>query len=475
MIRLLKLLFLKECNKYFVMIYGGENMSEKSNEEKDRPEPAGTQKDVKKPGQDISEKEKAAEASGPVEKDDKAQKTKAAKDKEERQRYEIFKQQVFRMVSTGVTGKVINQIYDVVSITALILNLIVSFMQTYDGLESRYSLTFSLIEIITVGFFAIDYILRLFTAEYEFPGFGRVRAKFRYMFSFFGIVDLLSFLPYYLPIFFPAGAAAFRMLRVIRILRIFRINAYYDSLNVIIDVFSSKKQQLLSSVFIIFIMMLASSLCMYSVEHQAQPDVFDNAFSGLWWAESSILTVGYGDIYPVTFAGQVLGIVISFLGVMLVAIPTGIISAGFVEQYQMLKRIGDYGKEEDIHFIKIKLSHRDGWVGMRIMDINLPRGAIIVAIQRGAETLIPRGNVVLGAGDILIIGAESLSNDTPMDLKEITLAKTNPWVGLAIREIDISRQSIIVMVKRHKRSIIPNGDFKLMEGDTVFIFSKLRK
>ena len=79
--------------------------------------------------------------------------------------------------------------------------------------------------------------------------------------------------------------------------------------------------------------MLASSLCMYSVEHDTQPDVFRNAFSGVWWSMSTLLTVGYGDIYPVTTLGRVMAICIAYLGVGAVAIPTGIISAGFVEQY----------------------------------------------------------------------------------------------------------------------------------------------
>ena len=95
-----------------------------------------------------------------------------------------------------------------------------------------------------------------------------------------------------------------------------------------------KRNQIISSVFIMLVLMLASSLCMYSVEHDAQPEVIQNAFSGIWWSMSTLLTVGYGDIYPVTTIGRVMAICIAFLGVGAVAIPTGIIGAGFVEQYQ---------------------------------------------------------------------------------------------------------------------------------------------
>ena len=84
--------------------------------------------------------------------------------------------------------------------------------------------------------------------------------------------------------------------------------------------------------------------------------MFSNAFSGIWWAVSTLLTVGYGDIYPITTLGKIFGILITFLGVGMVAIPTGIISAGFVDQYSRLKRISEYGTEADIHFIRIHLT-----------------------------------------------------------------------------------------------------------------------
>ena len=169
--------------------------------------------------------------------------------------------------------------------------------------------------------------------------------------------DLLSFLPYGLPFFFPSGAIAFRMFRIVRIFRLFRINSYTDSLNVITEVITSKGQQLISSVFIIVVLMLGASLCMYSIEHDAQPHVFTNAFSGIWWAVSTLLTVGYGDIYPITDVGKIFSIIITFLGVGMVAIPTGIISAGFVDQYSRIKRISEYGDEEDVHFIKIHMQN----------------------------------------------------------------------------------------------------------------------
>ena len=387
-------------------------------------------------------------------------------------RWPQIQDRLFHMVSVGIVDEPVNQAYDILSTSALIINLIASILYTFSSINRRYGVVLQRIEAVTVFFFAIDYLLRLLTARCLYPGKGSRRAVLKYMLSAAGIIDLLSFLPYYLPFFFPAGAAAFRMFRVARILRLFRINAYYDSLNVITEVLSSKKQQLMSSVFIILILMIASSLCMYSLEHEAQPTVFSNAFSGIWWSVSTLLTVGYGDIYPVTPLGKFFGIIISFLGVGMVAIPTGIISAGFVEQYSRLKRLGDYASEEDIQFIRVQLTRRDKWNGKPVKSLDLPHTAIVAAIQRDEKTLIPRGDVTVQAGDVLIIGAESTKGDKPMNLKEIVLRKQHPWNGLRIQELDISRQAFIVLVKRRGKSLLPRAELVLREGDTVILYSK---
>ena len=345
--------------------------------------------------------------------------------------------------------------------------------QTDNKRKSRHRRLFLTIEAITVAFFALDYLLRLLTTKNKYPKLSEGRAFLKYLFSFGGLVDMLSFLPYYLPFFFPSGAVAFRMFRVVRFFRLFRINAYYDSLNVINEVISSKKQQLLSSVFMVGILMLGSSLCMYSLENAAQPEVFTNAFSGIWWAVSTLLTVGYGDIYPVTMSGRLFAIVITFLGVGMVAIPTGIISAGFVDQYSRIKRMKDYVATEDVHFLKIHLDPGDQWVGRHIREVGFPKGTIVAVIQRKGRVIIPRGDTVLMEDDQIVLGAESFNKDEHIDLKEIVLRKHSYWVGQKIRDLDISRQSIIIMIKRGSKVLIPNGNIVMQEGDRVIMYTQI--
>ena len=359
-----------------------------------------------------------------------------------------FRHRLFRMVSVGVVDEPVNRAYDIISTLCLLCNLSAAILATYQGFHVKHGLLLREVERWTVLFFAIDYVLRLLTAKELYTGKTEKGALCAYILSFSGIIDLLSFLPYYLPIFFPSGAAVFRMFRVIRIFRLFRINNYYDSLNVITEVLESKRQQLLSSVFIICILMVASSLCMYSVEHNAQPQVFTDAFSGIWWAASTLLTVGYGDIYPITPLGKLLGIGITFLGVGMVAIPTGIISAGFVEQYQRLKRIGDYGGGSGIHFIHFFLEKKDAWCEKAIKELELPGDLRIVVLKRKNQVIVPRGDVRMHAGDELVLGAEALRDESPLNLTEVVLHEDHPWVGKEIRQLDLSRQTNIVLILR---------------------------
>lgn len=382
------------------------------------------------------------------------------------------RKRISEIIEVGSSGDWISRFYDLVNSTSIVLNLVVSVLYTFESFRAAFGGVLLSVETVTVAFFAADYLLRLWTARFLFPKQPPLKGLWTYMTSFSGLVDLLSFLPYYLPIFFPSGAVAFRMFRVVRIFRLFRINAYYDSLNVITEVIASKRQQLVSSVFIILILMLASSLCMYSLEHEAQPEVFTNAFSGIWWSVSTLLTVGYGDIYPITTVGKLFGIIISFLGVGMVAIPTGIISAGFVDQYSRIKRLSEYAHESDIHFIKVSLLPKDPWVGKTIVELGLPAGVIVAAIQRNRKIVVPRGSVELRAGDTLVLGAKSLGNDKHIDLKEMVLRSQNPWNGLPIRELDISRQTIIVMVRRKGNILIPNGDLVLKEGDSIILYTQ---
>ena len=376
-------------------------------------------------------------------------------------KWEKRRKRISDIIEVGSDYDLPSRVYDFVNAGAIILNLSASIMYTFAEMRTRFGFGLLVIEQITIAFFLIDYVLRVWTAQ-------SIR---KYVLSFTGIIDLLSFLPYYLPFAFPAGTVAFRMIRLVRIFRLFRINTYYDAMNVIGEVLKSKRQHLISSVFIITILMLASSLCMYSLENEAQPEVFTNAFSGIWWAASTLLTVGYGDIYPITTWGKLFGILIAFLGVGMVAIPTGIISAGFVDQYSEIKKRGKIGYEENMHFISVPIVANDPWVGKRIAELDMPAGVIITVLKRNDQIILPRGDILLQELDCLILGAEPFHANEHIHLKEIQLRAEHPWIGKCIEELDISRHSIVVLIKRKNKALIPNGHMVLMEWDRMYVYT----
>lgn len=377
------------------------------------------------------------------------------------------KKRIFEIIQIGNRYDLPSKAFDLFLAATIVANILVMFLETFSELEPLFPL-FHAIDTATLIVFCVEYALRIWTAEFLYPDLPRRQAVFRFLRSFDGVVELLTILPF----FFLSGFIVFRMLRVVRIFHLFRINAQYDSFQVITTVLKEKKDQIISSVFIILVLMLASSLCMYSAEHEAQPEQFKNAFSGIWWSVSTLLTVGYGDIYPVTVLGRCMAIVVAFLGVGVVAIPTGIISAGFVEQYTKIKTLGSYSREADVKFVTLTVAGDGGWQGKTVAELNLPPGLILALILRGGETVVPAGGTRLKEGDRVVLGAEAFQDDVDIQLKEILIKRMHPWNGVAIRDLDISRRTIIIMIRRRGRMIIPSGSTVIRDGDAVFLYSK---
>lgn len=311
----------------------------------------------------------------------------------------FMKEKIFNIIQIGDKSNKISRAFDIFITIIIVGNIIVTFLETFDQLAS-FSGLFKILEAVTVFVFCVEYILRIWTANYLYPEVTAGHARFKFLISFDGIVDLLTIIP----AFFLSGFVIFRMLRVARIFHLFRLNAKYDSFNVITTVLYEKRNQIISSVFIVLILMLASSLCMYSVEHEAQPAVFRNAFSGIWWSMSTLLTVGYGDIYPITALGRIMAICIAYLGVGAVAIPTGIISAGFVEQYQRKSSISDL-KDADIQEIaEVFVDKR--YAGKTVEEMEEAQQITIFLVLRDDFSVLPQKNTVLKLNDIIIIRVE---------------------------------------------------------------------
>ena len=378
------------------------------------------------------------------------------------------KKRIFDVIQIGNKTDLISTTFDVMISVLILLSIGVTFLQTFDELAAIRPFL-AVIEFATIIVFLVEYLLRLWTAVYLYPDKTAWRATISFAVSFYGIVDLLTIVSFFVPFLFSNGFVALKMLRVIRILRLFRLNTSYDAFNVITDVLRDKRDQIISSVALILMLMFMSSLCMYSLEHEAQPENFSNAFSGIWWSVSTLLTVGYGDIYPITIGGRIMAIVFAFLGVGMVAIPTGIISAGFVEYYSKIK-MGTYSQRND-DLVILDIGHTHPFVGKKLQELALPEGLYAAVVLRGEDMLTPYDGILLEAGDSLLLATTS-NREVASDIHEITLEEHHGWIGKRVKELDISRLSFVIMIRRGKTIIPPRGETVLQYRDTVVLLER---
>lgn len=237
---------------------------------------------------------------------------------------------VYNLIRDDGKMNVWSKVFDSMIIFLISVNTLLVILETFN-MPSHITSLFNAVEMISVIIFSIEYLMRIWVADFLHPNDGKVRSRLKYIFSGMAIIDLLAILPFYLPFLFRIDLRVLRTFRLFRLFRLLKLNRYTSAFSNISTVIKSKSTQLLSSLFVVLLLMIISSILMYSIENPQQPDVFKNAFSGFWWTLNTITTVGYGDIYPVTTAGRILSGVIAVLGIGLVAVPTGIISAGFVE------------------------------------------------------------------------------------------------------------------------------------------------
>lgn len=228
-----------------------------------------------------------------------------------------------------------------ISLSVLIfLNTVAIILHTVPELADSYGHLFLDFEVFSVAVFTVEYVLRVWSCverpEYRHPFYGRLK----FIFSPWGIIDFLAIFPFFYS-YFSTDLSFVRILRILRIFRLFRVSRYFHALHVIQNVLRAKKEELLLSVsFIIFLLLISSSLVFY-VEQSAQPDVFSSIPNSLWWGVNAMTTVGYGDMHPITPFGKVLGGLMAILGVSIFALPTGILASGFAEQIRGKRIVND--------------------------------------------------------------------------------------------------------------------------------------
>lgn len=220
----------------------------------------------------------------------------------------------------------------------IVANVIAFVLETVDSLNQQYGAFFQTFELISLAIFSVEYLLRLWVAPLNPRYTGRFAGRIRYALTPMALIDLLAIAPAFLPLLFAMDLRVVRILRIFRLFRLLKMGRYVESLNTMDDVIRSKKEELLVTTVMIATLLLFAGSLMYLVENDAQPDKFPDIPSALWWGIATLTTVGYGDVFPVTPLGRLLGGLIAFLGIGIFALPTGILATGFTEELQKRRK-----------------------------------------------------------------------------------------------------------------------------------------
>jgi len=233
-------------------------------------------------------------------------------------------------LATDYLGKSVN-----FSLFVLIFaNVVAIVLESEVTLEEQYYDEFRMFDVFSVVVFTIEYFARLWSCI-DLPKNTDKKSAFKtrlkYMITPMAIIDLLAILPFYLSMFIVLDL---RFLRVLRLLRIFKLTRYSAAMRILTSVLKEEMPALVAAYFIMFTIIILASSGIYLLEHKVQPEEFGSIPSAMWWAVTTLTTVGYGDVTPITKAGKVFGGIITLVGISMVALPTGIIASGFSNTFR---------------------------------------------------------------------------------------------------------------------------------------------
>jgi voltage-gated potassium channel len=219
-------------------------------------------------------------------------------------------------------------------ITLIILNVFIVTLETVQPLYKQYYRFFHAFDLFTVVVFSIEYLLRVWSCtvdpRYRHP----IRGRLAYIFSFTAVVDLLAILPFYLPFLVNVDLRSIRILSLFRFLKLTR---YLRAVRIFSTVLKEKKNELILGLILMLALIIISSTIMYYLERDVQPDTFSSIPQSMWWSVTTLTTLGYGDVVPVTLAGKVMTGISLVCAIAMFAVPAGILASGFSEAFRKVK------------------------------------------------------------------------------------------------------------------------------------------
>lgn len=201
----------------------------------------------------------------------------------------------------------------------IVLSLISFSIETLPDLKPNTQIFLKNFETLTIIIFTLEYLLRFWVSS----------KKLKFVFSFYGLIDLFAILPFYLS--FGIDLRSIRVFRLIRLFRIFKMLRFNEAIQHFSKAIKSIKEELILFFIVSSFLIFLSSVGIYYFENPAQPETFKSIFHSLWWAVATLTTVGYGDIYPITVGGKIFTSVMLLLGIGVIAVPTGLIASALTK------------------------------------------------------------------------------------------------------------------------------------------------
>lgn len=213
--------------------------------------------------------------------------------------------------------------FDIVIQALIVISLVTFSLDTLPDLSADSRKVLDAIETITVLAFTAEYLLRIYVAS----------SKSRFVFSFFGIVDLAAILPFYLTV--GVDLRSLRAIRLLRLVRILKLARYNDAIRRFHRAFLISKEEIVLFFSVAAVLLYLAGVGIYYFENEAQPKAFASVFHSLWWAVATLTTVGYGDVYPVTVGGKCFTFLVLVIGLGVVSVPAGLVASALSKAREM--------------------------------------------------------------------------------------------------------------------------------------------
>ncbi|MBQ9162722.1 MAG: ion transporter [Clostridia bacterium] len=259
-----------------------------------------------------------------------------------RTRMDKIKQRVHQVIEKDEDGDKLSKAYDITSVVLILLSVSFILLETFPISVAVHNMLF-IFEVIIASLFAVEYVLRVWTAPLEYPDMRPDKARMRYIFSFMSLIDILSIFPVFIANLSTA-TGILKIFKLCKILRLVKTSRYISGVANFGKAIQAKKKQIILSVVSIVVMIMICSVLMYSFESQEQPDVFTNGFSGLIYCVQ-VMVESDTELAPVTAAGQALSTVMMLLGGCMFGVPIAIVATGFEDMIS--EQAGEEENRED--------------------------------------------------------------------------------------------------------------------------------